>query len=201
MVELRGVSFAYRAAMPILDGVDLDVRRGEIVALDGPNGSGKTTLAQIAAGLLEPQAGTVELRGRVGYLSQDPGRYLVQETALDEVALAVNRDGQRARAALERVGLGWAADRHPRDLSSGERERLGARRRSRSPSRTCSSSTSRRGASTRSARRTSATGCSEYAASGRAVLVATHDHDLPAHRRIGLSVYQTQASPEVRVGG
>ena len=94
------------------------------MALEGPNGSGKTTLARIAAGLLEPQAGTVEVRGRAGYLSQDPGRYLVRETALEEVALAVNRDEQRARAALDRVGLGWAAGRHPRDLSSGERERL-----------------------------------------------------------------------------
>ena len=93
-------------------------------SLEGPNGSGKTTLARIAAGLLEPQLGTVEVRGRVGYLSQDPGRYLVKETALEEVALAVDRDEQRARAALDRVGLGWAAARHPRDLSSGERERL-----------------------------------------------------------------------------
>ena len=103
VARARGVSFAYRAALPVLDGVDLDVRRGEIVALEGPNGSGKTTLARIAAGLLEPQAGTVELRGRAGYLSQDPGRYLVTETALDEVALAVNGDEQRARAALDRV--------------------------------------------------------------------------------------------------
>ena len=65
-----------------------------------------------------------QLRAAPAYLSQDPGRYLVKETALDEVALAVNGDEQRARAALDRVGLGWAADRHPRDLSSGERERL-----------------------------------------------------------------------------
>ena len=71
----------------MLESVDLDVRRGEIVALEGPNGSGKTTLARIAAGLLEPQAGTVEVRGRAGYLAQDPGRYLVRETVLDEVAL------------------------------------------------------------------------------------------------------------------
>ena len=108
----------------MLEHVDFDVRRGEIVVLEGPNGSGKTTLARIAAGLLEPQAGTVEVRGRAGYLSQDPGRYLVKETALEEVALAVNGDEQRARAALDRIGLGWATARHPRDLSSGERERL-----------------------------------------------------------------------------
>ena len=121
---MSGVSFAYREAMPVLDSVDLEVSRGEIVVLHGANGSGKTTLARIATGLLEAQSGIVELRGRAGYLSQDPGRYLVKETALHEVGLAVNGDEQRARTALGRVGLDWAADRHPRDLSSGERERL-----------------------------------------------------------------------------
>ena len=63
VASLHGVSYAYRQAMPVLDGVDLELRRGEIVALEGPNGSGKTTLARIAAGLVEPQAGTVELHG------------------------------------------------------------------------------------------------------------------------------------------
>ena len=57
-------------------------------------------------------------------LLQDAGRHAVCERAVDEVALGVRGDGRRARAALERVGLGAAADRHPRDLSSGERERL-----------------------------------------------------------------------------
>ncbi|MBA2296025.1 MAG: ABC transporter ATP-binding protein, partial [Actinobacteria bacterium] len=114
VAALRGVAYAYRRAMPVLDRVDLELRRGEIVALAGPNGSGKTTLARIAAGLVEPQDGTVELLGRAGYLSQDPGRYLVRETALEEVALAVAGDVGRAQAALERVGLGWAASYHPR---------------------------------------------------------------------------------------
>ena len=121
--RLEGVSFAYHAA-PVLDDVSLTAGRGEIVALVGPNGSGKTTLAKIAAGLLEPDSGTVERRGRVCYLSQDPGRYLVAERADEEVALAVRGDLARARRALAEVGLARHADRHPRDLSSGERERL-----------------------------------------------------------------------------
>lgn len=117
-----------------LDGVSYDGRvgetslavgRGEIVALVGPNGSGKTTLAKLAAGLLEPSAGRVELRGRAAYLSQDPGRYLVRERVEDEVALGSNGDLARARAALASVGLDGHERRHPRDLSSGERERLG----------------------------------------------------------------------------
>src|SRR5581483_11727099 len=56
------------------------------------------------------------------YLAQDPGRHLVTERVLDEVALG--SDVARARLALAKVGLADREDRHPRDLSSGERERL-----------------------------------------------------------------------------
>ena len=199
-LSLRGVSYAYRDALPVLDGVDLDVRRGEIVALEGPNGSGKTTLARIAAGLLEPQSGSVERRGRAGYLSQDPGRYLVEETALAEVALAVDRDKYRARDALERVGLGWAAARHPRDLSSGERERLALAAVAVAEPDVLILDEPTRGVDPE---RKAALGewLQRYAGSGKAVVVATHDRELPAHRRVGLCVSGTQASPrEVHVG-
>jgi len=199
VVAARGVSFSYRPAMPLLDGVDLELRRGEIVALEGPNGVGKTTLARIVAGLLAPDAGTVELRGRVCYLAQDPGRYLVAETALDEVGLAVKRDQQRARAALEQAGLGWAESRHPRDLSSGERERLAlASVAVAEPDLLVLDEPTRGLDPERKA--ALAAWLEAYAASGKAVLVATHDRDLPAHRRVELCVTGTQALEGVRVG-
>jgi energy-coupling factor transport system ATP-binding protein len=122
--RVTDVSFAYPNGQVALEHRSLELRRGEVVALVGPNGSGKTTLAKLAAGLLEPQEGSVVRHGRAGYLSQDPGRYLVAERADEEVALAVGGDLERARRALGAVGLAGAADRHPRDLSSGERERL-----------------------------------------------------------------------------
>jgi energy-coupling factor transport system ATP-binding protein len=122
--RLSGVDFAYRPGLLVLHATNLELHRGEVVALTGPNGSGKTTLAKLAVGLLESQAGAVELRGRACYLSQDPGRYLVCERADEEVALTVGGDRRRARTALAAVGLGSLEAKHPRDLSSGERERL-----------------------------------------------------------------------------
>ncbi|MBD0348506.1 MAG: ATP-binding cassette domain-containing protein [Thermoleophilia bacterium] len=117
------VSLAFGERLAV-DRADLELRRGEVVALTGPNGSGKTTLAKLAAGLLEPDAGEIVRTGRVSYLAQDPGRYVVCERADQEVALGVDGDLDRARAALAAVGLAGFEDRHPRDLSTGERERL-----------------------------------------------------------------------------
>ena len=115
-------SYAYPGGPLVLDAASLELRRGEIVALTGPNGSGKSTLAKLAAGLLEPQSGSVARTGRATFLLQDPGRYLVRERADDEVQLGT--DPARARRALAEVGLEGYEDRHPRDLSTGERERL-----------------------------------------------------------------------------
>jgi energy-coupling factor transport system ATP-binding protein len=124
LCRLHDVAFAYPGGPPVLDAIDLELRRGEILALTGPNGSGKTTLGKLAAGLLEAQRGLVTRPGRPAYLSQDPGRYLVRERVDEEVALAVRGDLAQARSALASVGLAGSEQRHPRDLSSGERERL-----------------------------------------------------------------------------
>jgi energy-coupling factor transporter ATP-binding protein EcfA2 len=124
LCELRGARFGYGAGPPAVDEIDLELRRGEVVALEGPNGVGKTTIAKLAAGLLEPDGGAVHRHGRAAMLLQDPSRYSVRERADEEVALGVGGDRRRARGALAKVGLAGLESRHPRDLSSGERERL-----------------------------------------------------------------------------
>jgi energy-coupling factor transporter ATP-binding protein EcfA2 len=184
VVNIENAWFAY-GEHQALTGAELEVRRGEVVVLQGPNGAGKTTLAKIAVGLLEPQVGRVVRAGTACYLSQDPGRYLVCEHALDEAALAVGGDRRRAFAALERVGLAWAADRHPRDLSSGERERLGLAAVAVSEPELLVLDEPTRGIDPE--RKTELSRwLFAYAAAGRAVLVVTHDGGFPAHRRVAL---------------
>ena len=184
VVTIENAWFGY-SSIPVLTGVDLELRRGEIVTLEGPNGSGKSTLAKLASGLLDAQAGSVELSGRAGYLSQDPGRYLACETVVEEVALGVGGDRDRALGALSAFGLAWAAERHPRDLSSGERERLGL-----AAVAVCEPDLLVLDEPTRGIdpERKAELGAwlEAYAAAGRAVLVATHDRGFPAHRRVAL---------------
>jgi energy-coupling factor transporter ATP-binding protein EcfA2 len=184
VVKIENAWFGYGRHI-VLTGAELEVRRGEVVVLEGPNGSGKTTLAKIGVGLLEPQAGRVHRAGGACYLSQDPGRYLVCERVLDEAALAVDGDGALALAALQRVGLGWAANRYPRDLSSGERERLGLAAVSVSEPELLVLDEPTRGIDPER-KIELARWLFGYAAEGRGVLVVTHDRGFPAHRRIAL---------------
>ena len=184
VLSVSGVSFSY-GALSVLDGVDLELRAGELVVLEGRNGSGKTTLARIAAGLLQPASGEVRREGTVCYLAQDPGRYLIRERVDDEVAIAVGGDRERALHALARVDLEWAAARHPRDLSSGERERLALAAVAVSEPRVLILDEPTRGIDPLRKREL----CDwllGYVEDGNAVLVVTHDESFPAHRRMRL---------------
>ena len=185
VLALDSVSFAYGSRLPVLDRQSLEVSRGEVVALEGPNGSGKTTLAKIAAGLIRPQGGVVRRTGRACYLSQDPGRYLMRELVGEEVALAVGGDLERARRMLAAVDLDWAANRHPRDLSSGERERLGLAAVAVSEPDLLVLDEPTRGVDPER-KRALGEWLAAYAAERRGVLVATHDATFPAHRRVAL---------------
>ena len=105
-------------AHDVLRGIDLELGRGERVALMGRNGAGKSTLLRAAAGLTEPARGRLELPGGIALLTQNPSDYLVRERVGDELP------GAAGLAALRAVGLEHALEADPRDLSGGERQRL-----------------------------------------------------------------------------
>ena len=184
--ELRGVGFAYPHGVEVFTGLDLVLYAGEVVVLEGPNGAGKSTLAKLGAGLLDPTSGSVVRYGRAAYLSQDPGRYLIKDSALAEVAFGVGGDRARSRVALERFDLGGFEDRHPRDLSSGERERLGlAAVAVIEPDVLVLDEPTRGVDPVRKAELVR--WAFERARSGSSVLVVTHDRSFPADRRLRLT--------------
>ncbi|HEY6468854.1 MAG TPA: ATP-binding cassette domain-containing protein [Candidatus Dormibacteraeota bacterium] len=111
---------------PVLEGVTLEGRTGEVVALVGPNGGGKTTLLRTLAGLLTPISGTVERApGRVAFLPQNPMALLHRASVAAEIAWTVRRDPAAGDATdlMAELGLANLAQRDPRDLSTGERQR------------------------------------------------------------------------------
>ncbi len=148
MIELNNLSMSYtleHGRLDVLRNVDLAVGDGDTVAIVGPSGSGKTTLLVLLAGLEPPFSGSVKLDGHtLGELDEDTLADLRRDrigivfqsfhlvpslTALGNVALPLELAGAdntraRARAMLERVGLGGREDHYPRQLSGGEQQRV-----------------------------------------------------------------------------
>ncbi|HEU4978510.1 MAG TPA: ABC transporter ATP-binding protein, partial [Solirubrobacteraceae bacterium] len=142
-LRLRDVTFAYGpAADPVIDGLDLDLRDGEHLAIVGPSGAGKSTLANLAAGLLAPQQGSI-LLGGVPVAAVDPAalgrhRVLIPQEAYVLCAtvrenllyLAPGASPGRVADALELLGAAALVDRlggldavvTPDALSAGERQ-------------------------------------------------------------------------------
>ncbi len=150
LVSLRDIVKTYRRGpetVQVLHGIDLDIERGDFVALMGPSGSGKTTLLNLIGGLDTPTSGEIEIEGEridrmgAGQLAQWRSRHvgfvfqfynlMPMLTAQKNVELpllltdlpAAERK-RRARIALTLVGLAERADHRPGELSGGQQQRV-----------------------------------------------------------------------------
>ncbi len=150
VIKIRQITRDFRMGgeiLKVLKGLDLDIERGEYVALMGPSGSGKSTLMNILGCLDTPTSGTYELNGaNVSLMSDDQlaeirnkeigfvfqtFNLLPRTTALDNVALPMIYAGvgkadriKRATEVLHDVGLADRMDHKPNELSGGQRQRV-----------------------------------------------------------------------------
>ncbi|MFI7098506.1 ABC transporter ATP-binding protein [Streptomyces sp. NPDC050161] len=139
-IRFDGVSVAYGRNV-VLDGLDLTVEPGEVMALLGPSGSGKTTALRAVAGFVRPVSGRVLIGGRdvtdlppyrrgIGMVVQQyalfPHMKVAENVAFGLKAQKVPRAeiAPRVTEALEMTGMAGYADRHPRELSGGQQQRV-----------------------------------------------------------------------------
>jgi NitT/TauT family transport system ATP-binding protein len=128
LLRLDRISVAFDTVV-VLDGIDVDVRDGEFVALVGPSGCGKTTLLNVCSGWLAPSAGTVDRPARLRMVFQQDGLFpwlTVSENillGLEQVTDPAERK-RRSEALLELIDLRTFASVYPHQLSGGMRQRV-----------------------------------------------------------------------------
>ncbi len=150
MIELEGITKSF-GPLQVLKGIDLTIKKGEVVSIVGPSGAGKTTLLQIMGTLDKPDSGRIVLDGtdvgrldgkslsafrnrKIGFVFQFH-QLLPEFTALENVAIPALIGGGSANAArkkaeemLELMGLSERASHKPSELSGGEKQRVAVAR-------------------------------------------------------------------------
>jgi putative ABC transport system ATP-binding protein len=223
VIKIRGIIRDFplgQEIVKVLKGIDLDIERGEYVALMGPSGSGKSTLMNLLGCLDTPTAGIYELNGKkVSNMSQDElaeirnkeigfvfqtFNLLPRTTALDNVALPMIYAGasktqriKRAEEVLDNVGLADRMDHKPSQLSGGQRQRVAV-------GRALVNNPSIILADEPTGNLDSKTSIEimnlfdEIHANGNTVIVVTHEEDIAAHAHRIIRLIDGQVSSDVR---
>jgi energy-coupling factor transport system ATP-binding protein len=141
ILKMKNIWFNYDSEHEVLRNINLDIKKGSFSVIMGENGGGKTTLLKILNGLLRPTKGKVEVMGRnikklkieeisknVGYLSQNPKDYLFLPTVKEEMEFTIKNLHLEKEAyiddLLDKLEILEYKDSNPRDLSTGERQRV-----------------------------------------------------------------------------
>ena len=145
-LETKNLSFTYPDGTKALNDVNIQIKKGEKIAIMGPNGAGKSTLFSHLNGLSEPTSGHVEIEGKkivferdellkvrqkVGIVFQDPNDQLFAPTVKEDVAFGPMNLGlkydevkRRISESLEMVGMSGFEDKTPHHLSGGQQKRV-----------------------------------------------------------------------------
>lgn len=140
IVDVAGAAYSYGTGQASIEGIDLTVRAGEILAVVGQNGAGKTTFTKLLNGLIKPSAGVVRIAGldtrttpvsvlasHAATLFQNPDRQLCRNTVVEEISFGLELQGAPADAARERAlhvaaTFGLPENASPFNLSRGQRQ-------------------------------------------------------------------------------
>lgn len=140
IVDVAGAAYSYGTGQAGIEGIDLTVRAGEILAVVGQNGAGKTTFTKLLNGLIKPSAGVVRITGldtrttpvsalasHAATLFQNPDRQLCRNTVVEEISFGLELQGAPADAAQERARhvaatFGLPENASPFNLSRGQRQ-------------------------------------------------------------------------------
>ena len=144
LVEFKNVSFGYESGLEVLHDINLQINRGDVIAVLGPNGAGKTTLVKHAIGLLKPSGGQVLVNGRdthklsvaeiastLGYVFQSPSHMLFAPTVREELAFGptnlkhpAGQIREEVSQAVEIVNLTGFEETPPLSMSFGQQKRV-----------------------------------------------------------------------------
>ena len=140
IVDVAGAAYSYGTGQAGIEGINLTVRAGEILAVVGQNGAGKTTFTKLLSGLIKPSAGVARIAGldtrttpvsvlasHAATLFQNPDRQLCRNTVVEEISFGLELQGAPADAARERAlhvaaTFGLPENASPFNLSRGQRQ-------------------------------------------------------------------------------